>query len=106
MAAAVSFGTEDTAGRAVVIADGDFLTDQVLRNLGNVTVVADSLRWLVGEAELPGPPENEEDVKIEHTRDEDKLWFWGTIALVPGIVLVGGLTAVRRMRRGHGRKAS
>lgn len=106
MAAAVSFGTEDTAGRAVVVADGDFATDQVLRNLGNVTVVADTLRWLVGEAELPGPPESEEDVKIEHTREDDKLWFWGTIAVVPGLVLLGGLGVVRRMRRGRGRKAS
>jgi len=93
-------GDDEPEGRAVVVADGDFVTDQVLRNLGNVTVVADSLRWLVGEAELPGPPTSEEDVRIEHTREEDKLWFWGTIAVVPGLVLLGGLGIVRRLRRG------
>jgi hypothetical protein len=110
IAAAVAFpqggGRGENEGRAVVVADGDFVTDQVLRNLGNVTVVADSLRWLVGEAELPGPPESEEDVKIEHTREEDRLWFWGTIALVPGAVLLGGLAVVRRTRRGRGGKRS
>lgn len=105
IAAAVAFptgarGADASEGRAFVVADGDFVTDQVLRNLGNVTVVADALRWLVGEAELPGPPESEEDVKIEHTREEDKLWFWGTIAVVPGLVLLGGIGVVRRMRRG------
>lgn len=105
IAAAVAFpGTSgsgaDAEGRAVVVADGDFVTDQVLRNLGNVTVVADSVRWLVGEAELPGPPESEEDPKIEHTREQDKLWFWGTIAVVPGLVLLTGMMIVRRTRRG------
>ncbi len=92
-------GGTDGEGRAVVIADGDFATDQVVRNPGNVTVIVDVLRWLVGEAEVEGPAESEEDVRIEHTREEDVAWFYGTIFLGPAIVLGGGLGLVRMTRR-------
>jgi hypothetical protein len=92
-------GGQDGEGRAVLVGDADFATDQVLRNPGNVTLVVDILRWLVGEGEIPGPAESEEDVRIEHTRDEDVIWFYGAVFLVPAIVLGGGLGSIRLAKR-------
>jgi hypothetical protein len=86
-------------GRAVVIADGDFVTDQVIRNAGNVLVYVDALRWLIGEEQIAGNISSEEDIEIQHTRDEDKLWFYATTFAVP-IPLIGVAIwlAIRRLR--------
>lgn len=84
-------------GRAVVIADGDFITDAWIRNAGNAFVLMDTLNWLVGEEEVFAPTSTEEDVRIEHTRDEDKLWFYGTSFALPlPLLLLGAWLARRR----------
>jgi len=38
-------------------------------------------------------------VKIQHTRDEDIKWFYGTVALFPTLILLLGLVLVRIRRR-------
>jgi hypothetical protein len=43
-------------------------------------------------------PVSEEDVPIRHSRDEDALWFYGTVFAAPVLVLVFGLWYVRRKR--------
>jgi len=86
-------------GRVVVIADGDFVTDQVIRNPGNMLVFVDSLRWLIGEEEISGDLSSEEDVAIEHTREEDKIWFYATSFAVPVPLLALGLWVAQRRRR-------
>lgn len=103
--AAVSIRTGGEEGRAVVIADGDFATDKVLPNPGNTVILIDSIRWLIGEEEIPSDVSSEEDVRIEHTRDEDKLWFYLTTfgAPVP-VALIGLWVAKRRRTRGETRR--
>jgi gliding motility-associatede transport system auxiliary component len=92
---------EKTAMRAVVLADADGLSDEVLRNLGNLYLAADSLRWLAGDEQFAGDVSSEEDVRIEHTKKEDVTLFYATIFAVPALVLGGGLTYTwRRRRRG------
>ncbi|MGF1468967.1 MAG: Gldg family protein [Sandaracinaceae bacterium] len=86
-------------GRAVVIADGNYITDAVIRNPGNFFVFADAVQWLVGEEEIIGPTATEEDVPIQHTRDEDQLWFYGTSFGAPLPLLLIGLVVARRRRR-------
>ena len=89
-------------GRAVVIADGDFVTDQVIRNPGNGLVFSDTMQWLIGQEQIIGDTTSEEDVRIEHTRDEDKAWFYATAFGVPLPILgVGVWTALRRRRKGR-----
>ncbi|MCB9594719.1 MAG: hypothetical protein H6719_18510 [Sandaracinaceae bacterium] len=91
-------------GRAVVIADGDFITDQLIANRGNAFVLMDAVNWLVGEEHVLGPTQTEEDVRIEHTRDEDEIWFYATSFGMPlPLILVGSLLA-RRSRRGRRRQ--
>lgn len=90
-------------GRAVVIADGDFITDRWIRNAGNAFVLMDTLNWLVGEEQVFGPTQTEEDIPIEHTREEDKAWFYGTSFAVPlPLVLLGFWLAARKGRRVRG----
>jgi len=98
--AAVTFqGKNGREGRAVIIPDGDFVTDKVLPNNGNLLPFIDSLRWLVGEEDLSGDLSSEEDIPIEHSRDEDKVWFYLTTFAVPVPVALIGFWASRRRRK-------
>ncbi len=100
MMAAVSVQSKDgKEGRAVVIADGEFGTDQLIRVPGNALISVDSLRWLIGEEEISASLTSEEDIPIEHTRDEDKLWFYLTAFGVPLPLLGLGIWMARRRRR-------
>jgi hypothetical protein len=86
--------------RAIVTGDVSIFSDPVLQvSSGNQQFVLDATRWLVGDEEIAGSVESEEDVKIEHTRDEDVAWFYGTIFGVPLLVLVGGLVFTTTRRR-------
>ncbi|MCZ7682336.1 MAG: GldG family protein [Sandaracinaceae bacterium] len=88
-------------GRAVVIADGDFITDRWIRNAGNAFVLMDTLNWLVGEEQVFGPTQTEEDIPIEHTREEDKAWFYGTSFAMPLPLLLLGFWLAMRKRGGR-----
>lgn len=92
-------GSAEDEGRAVVIADGDFVTDQVIRNPGNSLVFGDILNWLLGQEEIIGAPASEEDVRIEHSREEDKLQFWATSFGIPLPFFALGAWMVFRKRR-------
>lgn len=86
-------------GRAVVIGDGDFLTDRVIRNPGNVFVFSDVMQWLIGEEQILGDTTTEEDVRIEHTQEEDKIWFYATSFGAPLPLLALGVWMRMRRRR-------
>lgn len=92
---------EEEEARAVVIADADVFSDRVLRNEGNLWLAADNIRWLIGEESVIGAATSEEDEVIQHTRNQDVVWFWGTVVLIPAAVLGFGLffTLGRRKRR-------
>ncbi len=101
MIAAIAIPNRDgEEGRAVVIADGDFITDQLIGNRGNAYVVMDSVNWLVGEEHVLAPTQTEEDFPIEHTRDEDELWFYATSFGMPLPLLLAGVWLSRRRRGG------
>jgi hypothetical protein len=86
--------------RAVVMADSDVLTDEVLRrNPPNGYLVLDGLRWLGGEERFTGSVSNEEDVPVEHTRKQDLLWFYLSIFAVPALVLAAGFFLTRKRRK-------
>lgn len=97
--AAVSLkGDDGKEGRAIVIADGDFITDKLATNKGNYLLFVDGIAWLVGNEELPAEASSEEDLPIEHSRDADKLWFYGTTFAVPVPVALLGVLVSRRRR--------
>lgn len=87
-------------GRAIVVGDTSLFSDEVLRySRGNVVFATDTLKWLVGDEDLAGEVNNEEDVKIQHTREEDTVWFLLSIVGMPGVVLALGFVIVRLRRR-------
>ena len=87
-------------GRIVIIGDGDFATDALIKSDGNALVFVDSLRWLIGEQKVTGDLSSEEDVPIEHRKDTDRLWFYATTFAVPLPLLLLGLWIGRRRRSG------
>jgi hypothetical protein len=107
LAAAVSRRTvtalapEDEA-RVIVLADSDVVSDPVMaRARGNVLLMHDAVRWLGGQEAFVGTINTEEDVAITHTRKQDIVWFYGSIFVVPALVLGLGLVATRRRRVRH-----
>ena len=58
------------------------------------------MQWFLGEEQIIGDTATEEDIRIEHTRDEDKLWFYATSFGAPLPLLAFGLwIALKRRRR-------
>lgn len=92
-------GGDGTRWRAVVTADASMFSDLgVGLSLGNQRLAEDTLNWLIGAEALSGTTENEEDVKIEHTKEGQQWWFYLTVLVVPlGVVLLGALRL--RLRR-------
>lgn len=90
---------EAKEGRAVVFADGDVVSDSLMGAKGNVVLLADGLRWLADEEDLAGTVQDEQDVAVEHTKEEDALWFHGTVFAMPLLVGSVGWFRIRRRRR-------
>jgi len=91
--------------RAFVVADSDAFGDLVMSNVrGNQVLLADAVRWLVGEASFAGAETSEEDVRIETTKQQDLSWFYATIFGAPCLVLAAGVVVSRRSRRAPGAK--
>ena len=108
VAAAVTLpksGTDKTAqeARAFVLGDSDAFSDLIIVNRANAIFVVDVLRWLLGEPEVAGPPNSEEDVPVRHTRKQDVVWFYASVFAAPGAVLLVGWLATRKRRRREGR---
>ena len=60
----------------------------------------DGMKWLTREDAIVGATDSQEDVKIDHSPDGVKLWFWLTILGVPLLVLsAGGLHIISRRRK-------
>ncbi|WP_437901502.1 Gldg family protein [Sorangium sp. So ce124] len=91
--------------RAFVVADADVFSDAAFRNEPNIVLALDALRWLGGEESYAGEITTSEDVRIEHTKEKDQVWFWATILVAPAMVLGLGLFITRRGRRASGRRA-
>ena len=88
-------------GRAIIVGDTSMLSDPILRlgSKGNVLFSYDTVRWLVGDEDIAGEIESEEDRPIQHTHEEDTAWFLLSVVGVPGLVLVFGFVMMRLRRR-------
>lgn len=100
LAYAVEAGSGDQRWRAVVMSNIQNVSDQAGdRGWKADELALDAVRWLGGEADQVGGAESEEDVKIDVTSGMAVWWFWGTLFLVPLIVLGGGITWTTVRRR-------
>jgi hypothetical protein len=85
--------------RIAALADANAISDGLIRNRGNAVYALDTIRWLAGQSEFSGETASEEDVKIQHTRKEDAIWFNLTVGVVPMLVLLVGFFATRKKKR-------
>ncbi len=93
-------GARSDEMRAYVVGDSDAFTDPVVAQLlGNRYLANDALRWLGGAEIAAGAPNTEEDVAIQHTRQEDLMWFYTTILGAPLFFLGLGLLLRRQLRK-------
>ncbi len=99
-------GKDPPEMRAFVVADADALSDAAFGNEANIFLAADVVRWLGGEESFSGAITNSEDVRIEHTKQKDVVWFYGTILGAPLLVLGAGILVSRRTRRRASAKAN
>jgi hypothetical protein len=99
--------------RALVYADADLFADvlapgamgraQVRLLSGNL--LTDSIRWLGGEEVFAGEIVSEDDKPIQHTKNQQAVWFTLTTVGAPLTVLVLGLVGTWARRR-RGKKVS
>jgi hypothetical protein len=85
--------------RVFVMADSDFLSDEVIRVAANELLALDTMHWLMGDEAYQGVASTEADVPISHTRKQDVMWFYGTIFLAPALLVGVGLAVSKRTRR-------
>lgn len=87
-------------GRAMVMGDSDVLADTLIAQDANTMFGYEVLLWLLrDDAKLGSAVPSDDDVAIRHTRNEDTMWFYGTILFGPLVCLIGGLVFVTRKRR-------
>lgn len=89
-------------GRAVIVADGDLITDAWIGNRGNAFVLMDAVNWLVGEEQVLGPTSTEEDQPIQLRGEDDKIIFYGAAFGLPLPLLVLGFFLGSLRRRSGG----
>ncbi len=93
--------------RVLAFADGDLFSDGLVGQIPLIkSLVEDNIKWIGGEEEFAGETVSEKDVRIEHTKNQDVLWFYGSMVGAPIFVLAFGLLAVVRRRRRTSRRAS
>jgi hypothetical protein len=93
--------------RALVFADVDLFMDALVSGgMGRAAVVLvsgplldDSVKWLGGEEAIAGEVVSEDDKPIQHTKNEDVVWFTLMVIGAPIIVLTLGLVGTARRRR-------
>jgi len=96
----VGEGEDKKEAKAIVVGDVNFLADDLLRALhANAQFGFDAIRWIVGDEDITGGVESEEDVKVQHTREEDWVWFLTAIAAMPIAVLMFGVIFIGLRRR-------
>jgi ABC-type uncharacterized transport system len=99
--------------RALVFADTDLFADALVQGpLGRPSVVMvsgtlldDSVKWLGGEESIVGDVVSEDDRPIQHTKNEDVVWFTLMVIGAPIIVLTLGLVGTSARRRRGSKKA-
>ncbi len=85
--------------RVVLLGDAGFSTDLLLQNKANAQFVIDATNWLLREEELSGTVNDEEDIKIVHSKEGQGILFYGSTFLVPLILGIVGFVRVRIRRK-------
>ena len=85
--------------RMVVMGDSDFASNGWLGTSGNRDLFLNAVNWLAQQENLISiRAKDPEDRRITLSADQDRLIFWLTIFIIPGLILVMGIQAWWRRR--------
>ena len=91
---------EKKEARALVVGDSDVVADVLIANEANAVFAYEAFTWLLRDDRDAGAAVVvNDDAPIRHTRDEDSLWFYGTVFGGPAVVLFLGLGSLRLRRK-------
>lgn len=85
--------------RIVVFGDSGFVSNAGLTG-GDISLFMSALNWLLDREELMAiPPKEPSDTRLKLTRDQLRILFWSTVAVIPAAAaLFGGLIWLRRRK--------
>ena len=93
-------GVTHNGMRVVLLADREVFSDAILGRVAVVqNMLVDIIKWTGGEEAFSGETNSEKDKRIEHTKSQDAIWFWGTMVGAPMLMLGIGLLFIGRRRR-------
>jgi hypothetical protein len=81
----------------IAFADADVASDLLIQNRANQLALLDGIAWLAGDASPASAPTEEEDLKIQHLKGDELVWFYLPVFAVPLLVLLAGLGISRRI---------
>jgi ABC-type uncharacterized transport system involved in gliding motility auxiliary subunit len=85
--------------RLVVVGDSDFAANSVAGMAGNRDMFLNMVNWLAQQENLISVrPRSPEDRRITLTAGQDRMIFWFTIAILPGLVFLAGIQTWWRRR--------
>jgi ABC-type uncharacterized transport system involved in gliding motility auxiliary subunit len=88
-----------TETRVVGIGDSDFASNAALGVQGNRDLFLNTLNWLTQQENLISiRPRDPEDRRITLTADQERLIFFVTVLIVPGLILLAGVQTWWRRR--------
>jgi ABC-type uncharacterized transport system involved in gliding motility auxiliary subunit len=85
--------------RLVVVGDSDFAANSVAGMAGNRDMFLNMVNWLAQQENLISVrPRSPEDRRITLTAGQDRMIFWFTMAILPGLVFLAGIQTWWRRR--------
>jgi ABC-type uncharacterized transport system involved in gliding motility auxiliary subunit len=85
--------------RLVVVGDSDFAANNVAGMGGNRDMFLNMVNWLAQQENLISVrPRNPEDRRISMTGGQDRMIFWFTIVILPGLIFLAGIQTWWRRR--------
>ncbi len=82
--------------RILAFADADIASDLFIQNRANQMALLDGIAWLAGDVAPAAVPKEDEDLRIQHLKGDELLWFYLPVFAVPLMVLIAGFVIVRR----------
>jgi ABC-type uncharacterized transport system involved in gliding motility auxiliary subunit len=85
--------------RIVVVGDSDFVANSIANTAGNSDMFLNIINWLAQQENMISVrPRNPEDRRISLTAGQDRMIFWFTLVILPGLVFLAGIQTWWRRR--------
>ena len=85
--------------RIVAVGDSDFVANSIANTAGNSDMFLNIINWLAQQENMIAVrPRNPEDRRISLTAGQDRMIFWFTLVILPGLVFLAGIQTWWRRR--------